>query len=153
MCQQVSQLPAVPLSLTSPSHLASHSHPSKRLFPFFLALAMTSFSGLLHKVKLFVPDARTFASHAILTLGHAKRTTGHWIHGFQVRCWFFISIIYSSLKLHTVINCLIRLVHIVCFFSWMDVASFGILVSEVAALWCWCFKKKAITNQSQVRSS
>lgn len=53
------------------------------IMPFYVSTAMTSFSGLLHKVKLFVPDARTFASHAILTLGHAKRTTGHWIHGFQ----------------------------------------------------------------------
>jgi len=53
------------------------------IMPFYVSTAMTRFSGILQQLRLFVPDAPTFVSHALRTLGHSKRTTGYWSHGIQ----------------------------------------------------------------------
>lgn len=51
------------------------------IMPFYVATAMTQSCAVLHETKFVVPDAHTFASNALMTLGHSRRTTGYWFHG------------------------------------------------------------------------
>ncbi|XP_073999032.1 inactive hydroxysteroid dehydrogenase-like protein 1 [Rhodnius prolixus] len=61
----------------------------QHLSPFFLNTKMNAFSHRLQSNSLFVPDARTYASNAVRTLGKLKHSTGYWAHGIQ---YFFTTI-------------------------------------------------------------
>ncbi|XP_069189514.1 very-long-chain 3-oxoacyl-CoA reductase [Procambarus clarkii] len=54
------------------------------ILPSYVSTNMTKFLDNIHKPSLFVPDAPTFVSNAINTLGYARRTSGYWAHGILV---------------------------------------------------------------------
>lgn len=56
----------------------------QHLSPLFVSTKMNSFSDRLMSANLFVPDAETYARHAVSTLGKSDCTTGYWAHGIQV---------------------------------------------------------------------
>lgn len=51
--------------------------------PSYVSTNMTKFNDKVHIPSFFVPSARTFAAHALSTLGYTKYTTGYWTHGLQ----------------------------------------------------------------------
>ncbi|XP_077295600.1 inactive hydroxysteroid dehydrogenase-like protein 1 isoform X1 [Arctopsyche grandis] len=61
----------------------------QHLSPLFVSTKMNSFSDRLMSANLFVPDAETYARHAVSTLGKSDCTTGYWAHGIQ---YFFIKL-------------------------------------------------------------
>uniref|UniRef100_S4P897 Steroid dehydrogenase n=3 Tax=Pararge aegeria TaxID=116150 RepID=S4P897_9NEOP len=44
---------------------------------------MNTFSQRLLDGNFLVPDAPTYARHAVCTLGRVHTTTGYWLHGIQ----------------------------------------------------------------------
>jgi len=56
----------------------------QHLIPMFINTKMNKFSDRLQKSNLLVPDAKTYAKHAVNTLGKLDTTTGYWAHGVQV---------------------------------------------------------------------
>ncbi|XP_072936700.1 inactive hydroxysteroid dehydrogenase-like protein 1 [Epargyreus clarus] len=61
----------------------------QHLSPLFVSTKMNTFSQRLLDGNLLVPDAVTYAQHAVATLGRVHTTTGYWMHGIQ---YFFIKI-------------------------------------------------------------
>ncbi|XP_068621429.1 inactive hydroxysteroid dehydrogenase-like protein 1 [Battus philenor] len=55
----------------------------QHLSPLFVNTKMNEFSARLGRGGLLVPDARTYARHAISALGRVSNTTGYWLHGLQ----------------------------------------------------------------------
>lgn len=53
------------------------------VMPGYVSTNMTSYSDLVHKPGVFIPNASTFAASTAHTLGYARRTTGYWVHGIQ----------------------------------------------------------------------
>lgn len=51
--------------------------------PMFVSTKMNNFSTTVMKGGLFIPDAESYAKHAVFTLGKSKQTTGYWSHGIQ----------------------------------------------------------------------
>lgn len=58
----------------------------QHLSPLFVSTKMNSFSNKLLEGNFMVPDAETYAKHAVNTLGRVHNTTGYWLHGIQVGC-------------------------------------------------------------------
>ena len=54
------------------------------LIPYYVATRMTEFSSTLSNPNLLIPNASTYARHALATLGWSVRTTGYWPHTLQV---------------------------------------------------------------------
>ncbi|CAK1603609.1 unnamed protein product [Parnassius mnemosyne] len=71
--------------------------------PMFLATKMTAFSPRLLRAGALVPDARTYARHAVATLGRVRHTTGYWLHGPQ---YFFLTLFpeWIRIKIGTHVN-------------------------------------------------
>ncbi|CAH2065838.1 unnamed protein product, partial [Iphiclides podalirius] len=59
----------------------------QHLSPLFLSTKMNAFSARLVRGGALVPDARTYARHAVDALGRVSDSTGYWLHGVQ---YFFI---------------------------------------------------------------
>ncbi|XP_032530055.1 inactive hydroxysteroid dehydrogenase-like protein 1 isoform X1 [Danaus plexippus] len=57
--------------------------------PLFVSTKMNTFSPTLLAGNPLVPDARTYARHAVRTLGRVTATSGYWVHGVQS---FFIKL-------------------------------------------------------------
>lgn len=57
----------------------------QHLFPLFVNTKMNAFSYKLQETSLFVPDAKTYTTNAVNTLGLVNHSTGYWAHGIQVR--------------------------------------------------------------------
>ncbi|XP_026480547.1 inactive hydroxysteroid dehydrogenase-like protein 1 [Ctenocephalides felis] len=55
----------------------------QHLAPLFVSTKMNHFSSRISTASLLVPDARTYARHAVATLGRTDSTTGYWSHGIQ----------------------------------------------------------------------
>ncbi|VVC46143.1 NAD(P)-binding domain,Short-chain dehydrogenase/reductase, conserved site,Short-chain [Cinara cedri] len=55
----------------------------QHLFPLFINTKMNAFSYKLQETSLFVPDAKTYATNAVNTLGLVNHSTGYWAHGIQ----------------------------------------------------------------------
>ncbi|XP_026328000.1 inactive hydroxysteroid dehydrogenase-like protein 1 [Hyposmocoma kahamanoa] len=55
--------------------------------PLYVSTKINAFSQRLLDGNLLVPDAATYARHAVATLGRVRNTTGYWLHGIQT---FFI---------------------------------------------------------------
>ncbi|XP_050442624.1 inactive hydroxysteroid dehydrogenase-like protein 1 [Adelges cooleyi] len=55
----------------------------QHLFPLFVNTKMNAFSHRLQETSLFVPDAKTYATNAVNTLGKVNHSTGYWAHGIQ----------------------------------------------------------------------
>lgn len=55
----------------------------QHLSPMFVNTKMNDFSHRVRETKLFVPDAVTYASYAVNTLGVLNQSTGYWAHGIQ----------------------------------------------------------------------
>ncbi|GJQ70173.1 hypothetical protein Trydic_g22633 [Trypoxylus dichotomus] len=55
----------------------------QHLSPMFINTKMNDYSRTLRTTSLLVPDAQTFAKHAVRTLGKLDYTTGYWSHGIQ----------------------------------------------------------------------
>ncbi|XP_025202941.1 inactive hydroxysteroid dehydrogenase-like protein 1 [Melanaphis sacchari] len=55
----------------------------QHLFPLFVCTKMNAFSYKLQETTLFVPDAKTYATNAVNTLGMVDHSTGYWAHGIQ----------------------------------------------------------------------
>ncbi|XP_058447888.1 inactive hydroxysteroid dehydrogenase-like protein 1 [Malaya genurostris] len=51
--------------------------------PLFVTTKMNSFSDSLMAGGIFIPNAESYAKHAVFTLGKTKQTTGYWSHGIQ----------------------------------------------------------------------
>lgn len=51
--------------------------------PMFVSTKMNNFSTTVMKGGIFIPDAESYAKHAVFTLGKSKQTTGYWSHGIQ----------------------------------------------------------------------
>jgi NAD(P)-dependent dehydrogenase (short-subunit alcohol dehydrogenase family) len=56
----------------------------QQLSPLFVNTKMNAFSYRLQESGIFVPDAATYAHHAVNTLGRLNHSTGYWAHGIQV---------------------------------------------------------------------
>lgn len=56
----------------------------QHLSPMFINTKMNQFSKRLQKTSIFVPNAATYAKHAVSTLGKMDESTGYWAHGVQV---------------------------------------------------------------------
>jgi len=67
------------------------------LVPSYIGTKMTSWSSLLQRPSFTVPDARSFVTNAIATIGRSNHTTGYWSHGIQyfLYDWFTPSWLYS----------------------------------------------------------
>lgn len=44
---------------------------------------MNDFSQRLRESSTFIPDAATYAKHAVSTLGKMDESSGYWAHGIQ----------------------------------------------------------------------
>lgn len=77
----------------------------QHLSPLFVSTKMNSFSDRLMSSNLLVPDAETYARHAVNTLGKSDRTTGYWAHGIQVLSKSIY--IYPSIVIKTGAKCLV----------------------------------------------
>lgn len=55
----------------------------QHISPLFVATKMNAFNKHLATGGLFVPNAETYARHAVATLGKVDHTTGYWLHGIQ----------------------------------------------------------------------
>ncbi|XP_039764834.1 inactive hydroxysteroid dehydrogenase-like protein 1 [Pararge aegeria] len=55
----------------------------QHLSPLFVSTKMNTFSQRLLDGNFLVPDAPTYARHAVCTLGRVHTTTGYWLHGIQ----------------------------------------------------------------------
>ncbi|CAH0603534.1 unnamed protein product [Chrysodeixis includens] len=55
----------------------------QHLTPLFVSTKINAFSARLMAGNLLVPDAATYARHAVATLGRQHDTTGYWVHGIQ----------------------------------------------------------------------
>jgi len=53
------------------------------LVPFYIATNLTKFSDFIGRPSLLVPNAQTFVSSALSTVGVCNRTTGYWSHELQ----------------------------------------------------------------------
>lgn len=62
----------------------------QHLAPLFVSTKINAFSQRLLDGNLLVPDAATYARHAVNTLGRQHNTTGYWLHGLQN---FFIRVL------------------------------------------------------------
>lgn len=60
-----------------------HNITVQHLSPMFVNTKMNDFSYRVRETKLFVPDATTYASNAVNTLGVLNHSTGYWAHGIQ----------------------------------------------------------------------
>lgn len=52
--------------------------------PLYVSTKINAFSQRLMDGNLLVPDAATYARHAVATLGRVNNTSGYWLHGIQV---------------------------------------------------------------------
>ncbi|XP_013181470.1 PREDICTED: inactive hydroxysteroid dehydrogenase-like protein 1 isoform X1 [Papilio xuthus] len=77
------------LTLAIREEYASHGIYVQHLSPLFIATKMNAFSPRLERGGLLVPDASTYARHAVAALGRVHDTTGYWLHGIQ---YFFIKV-------------------------------------------------------------
>ncbi|XP_013147079.1 PREDICTED: inactive hydroxysteroid dehydrogenase-like protein 1 isoform X2 [Papilio polytes] len=77
------------LTLAIREEYAAHGIHVQHVSPLFIATKMNAFSPRLERGGLLVPDARTYARHAVATLGRVHDTTGYWLHGLQ---YFFIKV-------------------------------------------------------------
>lgn len=66
---------------------------------------MTNFSQLLQTRSIMYPDAKTFVSNAIATIGYSKLTGGYWFHDLShyftklfVPNWAYKTIAFYFLK-------------------------------------------------------
>ncbi|XP_049871781.1 inactive hydroxysteroid dehydrogenase-like protein 1 [Pectinophora gossypiella] len=57
--------------------------------PLFVSTKINAFSQRLLDGNLLVPDAATYARHAVAALGRVHNTSGYWLHGIQT---FFIKL-------------------------------------------------------------
>ncbi|KAL0848812.1 hypothetical protein ABMA28_013237 [Loxostege sticticalis] len=55
----------------------------QHLAPLFVSTKINAFSQRLLDGNLLVPDAGTYARHAVASLGRVNNTTGYWVHGIQ----------------------------------------------------------------------
>ncbi|XP_044267593.1 hydroxysteroid dehydrogenase-like protein 1 [Tribolium madens] len=68
---------------------SKHGLTIQHLSPMFINTKMNHFSQTLRESSTFIPDASTYARHAVSTLGKMDESTGYWAHGIQ---YFFTSI-------------------------------------------------------------
>ncbi|CAG5048167.1 unnamed protein product [Parnassius apollo] len=71
------------LTLAVREEAAANGVHVQHVSPLFLATKMNAFSSRLLGGGALVPDARTYARHAVATLGRVRHTTGYWLHGLQ----------------------------------------------------------------------
>ncbi|CAK1603591.1 unnamed protein product [Parnassius mnemosyne] len=71
------------LTLAVREEAAARGVHVQHVAPLFLATKMNAFSPSLLRAGALVPDARTYARHAVATLGRVHHTTGYWLHGLQ----------------------------------------------------------------------
>ncbi|KAJ2944459.1 hypothetical protein O0L34_g3799 [Tuta absoluta] len=62
---------------------ASEGIHVQHVAPLFVSTKINAFSERLLAGNLLVPDAATYARHAVATLGRVSHTSGFWIHGIQ----------------------------------------------------------------------
>ncbi|XP_028156599.1 inactive hydroxysteroid dehydrogenase-like protein 1 [Ostrinia furnacalis] len=55
----------------------------QHLSPLFVSTKINAFSQRLLDGNPLVPDAGTYARHAVASLGRVHNTTGYWVHGLQ----------------------------------------------------------------------
>lgn len=51
--------------------------------PLFVATKINNFSTTIMEGGVFIPNAESYAKHAVFTLGKSKQTTGYWSHSIQ----------------------------------------------------------------------
>ena len=62
---------------------AQYNIEVQTLVPNYISTKMTGFADILQKPSISFPDASTFTSNAIATIGRNHKTCGYWFHDLQ----------------------------------------------------------------------